>query len=581
MSEPSARKQARVLVLDSDCAAGVECVQSLGRFGARVDAASANSGSLAFVSRYAHRKLIQPGGSALLPWLDQIGWRDYDLIIPATEVSLLCFAGPDAPAELRERAMLAPREGLRTALSKEATWQAARELSIPTPASVVVRMGARPPAEFPVVLKPVHSKTLQGEHTLEHRVVIARNAEQWAAALEAKPELDFQQQEYVAGRGVGIECLLEHGQLRWAFAHERVHEYPLTGGGSSYRKSIPLPQDLLDMSRRLLGRLRWHGVAMVEFKVTESGAAYLVEINPRFWGSLALAIDAGVDFPAGLLMLATGQPLPPQPAYRAGHFTRNLERDVKWQVANLKAYHDDPLLLTRPRLRSVAELARPLWGRESWDHFSWRDLRVTVRVLWRILAEWLGRGAGFLRQIDRMARKAWIRLGLPLRGPYVRLVHHPRVLSRCREAQTVLFVCWGNICRSPLAAELARGLMPECRMDSAGGYRVEGRGSVPEMLAVAAECGVDLSRHRSQRVTREMLDRNDLIIVMDTGNYRFLWSHFPEALNKTTFLGLFGERPVMEIRDPFGESLEHFREAASHIRKRVEALARWRNSAAR
>ena len=57
------------------------------------------------------------------------------------------------------------------------------------------------------------------------------------------------------------------------------------------------PEEKQRLKQELLDELNWHGVAMVEFKVTEDGTPYLMEINTRFWGSLQLAIDAGVDFP--------------------------------------------------------------------------------------------------------------------------------------------------------------------------------------------------------------------------------------------------------------------------------------------
>lgn len=74
-----------------------------------------------------------------------------------------------------------------------------------------------------------------------------------------------------------------------------------------YRESVVADPALVERSRRLLARLNWQGVAMVEYKIDAStGMPYLMEINGRFWGSLQLAIDAGVDFPRLLLEVATG-----------------------------------------------------------------------------------------------------------------------------------------------------------------------------------------------------------------------------------------------------------------------------------
>ncbi len=190
-----------------------------------------------------------------------------------------------------------------------------------------------------------------------------------------------QEQEYISGSGVGVEFLFNRGKKIWHFAHERVHEYPLTGGASSYRRSINPPQAMLHDAEKLLTALNWHGVAMVEFKMNANGQYWLMEINPRLWGSLALSIDSGVDFPLGLLQIARGDEPALQPKYRVPYYTRDLRTDVDWLKCNLRADRQDPLLHTRFRVFSFLELLRPLSGRESWDHFDWRDLAITRRAL--------------------------------------------------------------------------------------------------------------------------------------------------------------------------------------------------------
>src|SRR4051812_10027088 len=138
--------------------------------------------------------------------------------------------------------------------------------------------------------------------------------------------------------------------------HRRVHEFPLTGGGSSDRCSIERDPDLISVAALLLSSLNCHGVAMVEFKIAPDGRADLIEINPRLWGSLALAIDAGMDFPTGLLSVATGQPLAPDPTYKRDYYTSNVRREFNWFTDNWRADRSDRLLMTRPPLRSVMEL---------------------------------------------------------------------------------------------------------------------------------------------------------------------------------------------------------------------------------
>jgi predicted ATP-grasp superfamily ATP-dependent carboligase len=67
----------------------------------------------------------------------------------------------------------------------------------------------------------------------------------------------------------------------------------------------------------LLESVAWHGVAMVEFKVNEKRGPFIMEVNTRFWGSLQLAIDAGVDFPYMLYQMYAGKTLVPHSRYKS------------------------------------------------------------------------------------------------------------------------------------------------------------------------------------------------------------------------------------------------------------------------
>jgi len=91
------------------------------------------------------------------------------------------------------------------------------------------------------------------------------------------------------------------------FAHRRIIEKPPWGGVSALCESIPPPPDELGHALGLLESLNWHGPAMVEFKRNADGVAILMEINPRFWGSLELAVRSGLDFPYFAWRLANGE----------------------------------------------------------------------------------------------------------------------------------------------------------------------------------------------------------------------------------------------------------------------------------
>jgi predicted ATP-grasp superfamily ATP-dependent carboligase len=114
-------------------------------------------------------------------------------------------------------------------------------------------------------------------------------------------------QEYVPGIGEGLFLLADRGRTLIRFAHRRIREKPPTGGVSVLRESIEPDPTLLASAETLLAALDWTGVAMIEFRRAPDGRAVLMELNPRLWGSLQLAVDAGIDFPSLLVALSRGE----------------------------------------------------------------------------------------------------------------------------------------------------------------------------------------------------------------------------------------------------------------------------------
>ena len=115
-------------------------------------------------------------------------------------------------------------------------------------------------------------------------------------------------QQCVQGEGWGVSCLYWEGQLVASFTHRRLREKMESGGPSTYREHLSNPA-IESMAHKLLSSLGWHGLAMVEFKYNpETGQAWLIEVNPRLWGSVHHAISAGVEFPYLLFLASTQGP---------------------------------------------------------------------------------------------------------------------------------------------------------------------------------------------------------------------------------------------------------------------------------
>jgi protein-tyrosine phosphatase len=147
---------------------------------------------------------------------------------------------------------------------------------------------------------------------------------------------------------------------------------------------------------------------------------------------------------------------------------------------------------------------------------------------------------------------------------------------RRRQLGKVLLLCFGNICRSPLAAALAAKKFPDVSFSSAGFHSETGRHSPDFVLSAAERLGVDLTEHRSKCVDAKMIDGADLILIMDTRNRELLIESFPDAIEKTLFLGMFLLEPQWEMEDPYADP-DSMEKVSSEISCAVERLGKlWR-----
>jgi predicted ATP-grasp superfamily ATP-dependent carboligase len=192
---------------------------------------------------------------------------------------------------------------------------------------------------YPLVLKPARSV---GEAGAEREKVGVQHAADAAELHGALAELSpaaypLLLQQRIVGPGIGIFLLMQAGEALAVFSHRRIREKPPAGGVSVYRESIAADPALVERSKALLRCFDWDGVAMVEYKLdAATGTPYLMEINGRFWGSLQLAVDAGVDFPRLLVEHALGRPVAPVTRYRTGVRSRWWWGDVDHLLARLR-----------------------------------------------------------------------------------------------------------------------------------------------------------------------------------------------------------------------------------------------------
>jgi predicted ATP-grasp superfamily ATP-dependent carboligase len=365
-----------ILVSDGEQRSALAAVRSFGRAGHTVHVLSRRGRSLAGASRRCTADWSTPDPLSAPDAYAQraaeiIRAQRIDTLIPIAESSLLATA----PLRTQMPNVLYPfaeLEAFQRISDKAALLDAAPRYGIAIPSQHVLHaaadMSKLSPDElrFPIVLKPSRSV---GEAGGERKKLGVRHAANRAELEREVASMDpagypLLLQQRVMGPGVGIFLLLWDGRIIAEFSHRRIREKPPSGGVSVYRESIPADPDLVRRSKQLLDHFEWRGVAMVEYKVDQAtGTPYLMEINGRFWGSLQLAIDAGVDFPTLLLDAAEGRAPAKVPQYRSGVRSRWEWGDVDHLIARLR--------------RTNAELALP-----DDAPSRWRAVRDFL-TLWR------------------------------------------------------------------------------------------------------------------------------------------------------------------------------------------------------
>jgi len=126
------------------------------------------------------------------------------------------------------------------------------------------------------------------------------------------------------GRPVGSSFLYYNGEEVLGFCHQRIREYPPSGGPSTLAVSI-YDEEALNIGKRLLDSLNWNGLAMVEFKEDpRTSELVLMEINPRMWGTIGLAIFSGADFTDAIVKVFVENLNPNNidKSYKSGYYFR-------------------------------------------------------------------------------------------------------------------------------------------------------------------------------------------------------------------------------------------------------------------
>ena len=388
----------RVLVTDGDERAALAATRSLGRAGT-AHVVGTGLQSLAGVSRFAssyHR--------VVSPYADSAGFaaRISDLSRELGIEAVLPISDAACRALLSRRlelpgVVVAPSLEVYERLSdKESALQLARETGILTPrshraSSPEEAVRAADEIGWPVILKPVSSIATVAPGVLRKTRVsrvddAAALQRAWHEQVGSGAALV---QELVPGRGEGLFYLRSRGRTLAVFAHRRLREKPPAGGVSVLRESIAVDPELASRVEKILESVGLDGVAMAEFR-RDGATSRLMEFNVRLWGSVQLAIDAGIDFPRLLVESSLGSEVAAVARYDTGVRSRWLLGDVDHALALARGQGDATGL--RAIARAAGVLFRPTGPRSRLEVLRSDDLRPFVHELRMWLAALVRRG---------------------------------------------------------------------------------------------------------------------------------------------------------------------------------------------
>ena len=364
----------KVLVFGDDTGPCLAVARSLGRRGAEVHFTTQSGGGAASHSRYVNATHVLPlyvgDGSEWLRTLRQLcSEHGFALLVPTSDSSLEQLLRHRS--DLRDIELALPNEAAAACFTdKLLTRQLAEDHAVPIAEGSTIELAGGIPRlarelELPVVLKRRKSYEC-GDPDQKSEVRLVDTGIDLQRAL-ATGRFDFAE-SFVPDFCRGLSVLARDGKVLVAHQHRRLNQQHSTGPGS-LRISEACDPQLLEWTRKLAAATRLTGVAMFEFRHDpRSGQTVLLEVNPRFWGSLPLAVAAGADFPA-LLSLMILDHCDPSPAIGSRPGVVKLNVESEWYSLSAAVDQANGWL---DRVRCFAQAARLafhlFWGRriDSW-----------------------------------------------------------------------------------------------------------------------------------------------------------------------------------------------------------------------
>ena len=263
-----------------------------------------------FRTKYSDKHYIIEQSAYLESVLDILRKDNIDLFIPihSSEMDIILQNKDKAEKAL---AYWGSFESFGILNDKNRLYELAKGLNINVPK----RYNNIEEAQVQCVIKPVNQSSAKGVRYFFDQ----EKLDEAKSDLGSKKDIIIQ--EYIPGEGVGYSVFAKNGKIINGFGHKRLAEYPISGGSSVYRESYE-NEEIRSIAEKLLFATQWSGFAMFEFKLTPDNEIYLIEVNPRIWGSINQGLQNGINYFEDILG-------------KASFVTNSDKRDVKTYLSPL------------------------------------------------------------------------------------------------------------------------------------------------------------------------------------------------------------------------------------------------------
>lgn len=235
------------------------------------------------------------------------------IVATGTEMTdFLSEVRPRILAETSTRVLVDDYARLGRLTDKWLCYELCQEAGVPMPKTAKLEPGySLEGFRFPVVIKPRRLSASRGVAFFEREEDLRRHAPN---GIE-----DFVVQEVIEGELHDSTSCSKNGQIAAMLTQKRVVTLYDFGGGGIINKTTHEP-DLMDLTERLVQHLGWNGVLLLDFIRDPAGRPFLLEANPKFWGTTQLTLDAGLNYPQMLVDLFVHDQEPPaeRPPYDVG-----------------------------------------------------------------------------------------------------------------------------------------------------------------------------------------------------------------------------------------------------------------------